>query len=207
MAVEQTKQVKIPDPKLQYEKTPAKIKKIIQVVDETGQTVNVERWVDWIETSGEESKVIKWHEWKKKLLKAADHTLDELKIEIEKMGGSPKKDSKKGVYAGIIELYKRRKVSDEEYAAKTTEDFEAEIEDYAVRQGRWSLGCPYNCGRSWTFKPTDDLTGFEPEDPAAMKGFDEKGNPTKGYLSWQPQPDGSVIFTCDRCGGIVELIK
>ena len=27
----------------------------------------------------------------------------------------------------------------------------------------------------------------------------------RGYLNWTPQPDGSVVFTCDRCGQIIIL--
>ena len=28
----------------------------------------------------------------------------------------------------------------------------------------------------------------------------------RGYLNWTPQPDGSVVFTCDRCGGKIRLV-
>jgi len=197
--------VKVPDPKTQWEKTPSRIKVKRQLTDpETGELVEVTRWSPWFEETGS----VTWKEWRNRVLLAADHTYDEMKLALEKMGGKPKKFSKKGVLAGVIELY-IRKVGPDEYDASSSSDFEKEIEDFAVRQGRWGLGCPHLCGRFWTFKPRDDLTGWVPEDIFAFKGpvTDEEGNilHERGYLNWQPQPDGSVKFICDQCNGEVIL--
>jgi len=203
--------VKVPDPKTQWEKTPSHIRVTRHVRDPvSGEEIEIIRWEPWFEEVEPGTvRVVSWKGWRDKILLAADHTYEEMKSNLEKMGGKPKKLSKKGVLAGVIELYKR-KIGSDEYDALTTADFEREIKDFAIRQGRWGLGCPHRCGRCWTFKPRNDLTGWIPEDPLAWKGpvTDEGGSilHERGYLNWQPQSDGSVKFKCDRCGRLVELI-
>jgi hypothetical protein len=98
------------------------------------------------------------------------------------------------------------KLGFEIYNADDESTLEEEFRSWAVKEGRWGLGCPNNCGRFWTFKPTEDLTSFEPEDPAAKNPYtDRNGNMHNGYLEWTPQSDGSVIFKCDNCGAEIKL--
>jgi len=200
-------EIVIPDPKLQWEKTPSRIKVKRQFTDpETGELVEVTRWGPWFEETGS----VTWKEWRDRVLLAGEHTYDEMKGNLEKMGGKPKKASKKGVLAGVIELYIRQ-VGWDEYESKTVADFEREIEEFAQKQGRWGLGCPHLCGRFWELKPTEDFSFFEPSDKMALTPFvDEEGVSHNGYLEWEWKHDeaGNLTgarFICDRCKGVVEL--
>jgi len=203
--------VKIPNVAEQWRKTPIK-RRIIEEYEDpvTGGIVKVPRWIWWVEGSGETAEVLKLDSVRDRLLLASEHSKAEMKRVLRQAGGRPKKDSKKGVLAGFIELY-IREVKDEEYAEKTSSEFEREIDDWFVREGRWGLGCPHNCGRFWEFKPTKDLSFFQPVDKLASTPFvDDEGISHNGYLEWRWKYDetGNLVgasFICDRCGKEVEL--
>jgi len=202
------KQVKIPDPKLQHKKTPALRRIFRKIVNpETEEETKVPKWIKITEGSGENIKVLRWHELIDRIIDyVKNRTLTECKQIYKHLTGEPYEgvNSKKAVAVKYIEWLFKIELDE----TKTTDEILQELkEKLSLKLGRWGLGCPHGCGRTWTFKPTDDLSGFEPEDPAAMRGVDEAGNPTNGYLNWQLQPDGTIRFVCDRCGNIVELIK
>ncbi len=94
----------------------------------------------------------------------------------------------------------------------------------------WGLGCPAGCGRFWEFTgdavdmvEETDADGvkrkwprskvgshFKPLDPEAYSGVDKDGKPTNGYLNFRPDPaapSNVKMFTCDRCGSEVRLVK
>lgn len=63
-------------------------------------------------------------------------------------------------------------------------------------KARWGLGCPSGDGWFCELKPTSDLSGFEPVDPSL-----------KMRLGWTENPDGSVSFTCSKCGAVIRLVR
>jgi len=200
--------VKIPDPAEQWKKTPIK-RKVVEEYEnpETGERIKVPRWIWWIEQTGEETvEILHLNDIRDRFLPANQRTEAEMQSILKEAGGIAKRDSKKGILAGFIELY-IRPISQSEYKKKGLADFEAEIEKWFKLASRWGLGCPYNCGRFWEFKPSSDLSNFQPVDLLAMSSTDEQGNLTNGYLKWQPQANGSVKFICDNCKGIILLSK
>jgi len=193
--------------KKQYEKTPAKRKIYVEYQDSNGKIISMPRWTLWTEEIEPENiEVLHWHDIRNMLFPLKKHKKAEIKKVLKRAGGKMKQDTKKGILAGFIELY-FRPVTDKEFEEKSLEGFGSELAELFIKAGRWGLGCPYNCGRFWEFKPSADLSFFEPSDPLAFSGTDEQGNPTNGYLKWQPQANGSVKFICDNCKGIILLSK
>ena len=191
-------EIKIPNPNSQYEKTPAKRRVIKKYEDpETGEIFEFPRWIVWIEGTGEESRIMKWNEWVEEIELVTGETFEDLKKLYLKLAGEEYsgKHSKKDIVGAIIKLY-----FGEDWGG-TIGQLLQNLKNRVVEKGRWGLGCPHDCGRFWEFKPTVDLTRFEPVDLVAMVGTDEQGNLTKGYLDWQ---EGK--FLCDKCGGVVELV-
>ncbi len=100
------------------------------------------------------------------------------------------------------------------------------LERHLAAKGEWGVGCPAGCGRFWALKVGDD-GAFTPADSAAyapVEGVyedkpepfpdeddrEEEKPPTEvktrnGYLDWRPQPDGSILLVCDRCGAEIRL--
>jgi len=199
--------IAIPDVKLQHAKTAALRRIKLEIENpETGRIEQTLRWVKITEDTGENVRVVNWKELFRKIKDYLENrTLEECKQLYEYLTGEPYEgvNSKKGMILAYIKLRFNVDLSN----LTTTEIIQKLGDELMPKLGHWGLGCPHGCGRHWEFKPTEDLTSFEPADPAAMKGVDEEGNPTRGYLNWQPQPDGTIRFVCDRCGNIVELIK
>lgn len=200
MAVE----VKIPDPARQYEKTPARRVKVEQVEDpETGETQTVKRWVTWMEGKGDSATIVKLDELIGRVPVQAAPLVSWMDL-YQQASGEPYvgTSSAKAVCAALLDLYGEPA---KDYDGVTLTVLKARLVTVLKRLGRWGLGCPHACGRFWEFKPTENFSGLDPSDPVASQGVDEEGSPTNGYLNWRPQPDGSTLFACDRCGGEVKL--
>lgn len=208
-----------PDRKTQFNKTPAKKRIIEEFTRQEEKVVGLNpdgspiietitikektpRWIEAIEGSGEQARILKWNEWLSQVRDCVQtKTVIDLKALYEKFAGEPYTgtETKRDVVLALIKLYFGIDVSG------TISKILTQLSELIVRQGRWGLGCPYRCGRCWEFQPNADLSKFEPVDPPASSGQDVEGKPTKGYLQWQPQPDGSVKFICDNCGGDITL--
>jgi len=204
--------VKIPDPKEQWKKTPGWRLVYETYLDPmTGEEIEIPRRRPWLEQTNEETVVLRWSDIRNKFLLAGGHKKEDLKRRLKHAGGKPKRDTKKGILAGVIELYKQREVTDEELDGKSIEEFEVELDEWFRRAGRWGLGCPHLCGRFWEFKPTEDFTFFEPVDRMAFTPFvDDEGVSHNGYLEWNWIYDvaGNLVgarFICDRCQKEVTL--
>lgn len=194
-----------PDPAEQYKKTPMAewVREKVETVGlgGTSATYVTARRIA-IREVGEMPKVLNVHEWLEGLLSDTAEALYVLSKAVNVKPTKPVNPTVPRIYTlkALLKSYKGVVESGDDERL-----LEQELRDWAARQGRWGLGCPAGCGRFWEFKPTSDLEGFEPVDPAAKEGVDEKGNPTNGYLNWSPQPDGSVKFRCDRCGAEITL--
>jgi hypothetical protein len=201
-------EVKIPNPAEQYRKTPAfeKVRVKYEYVTTDGRKVeeyrNEMRLA--IGDSGLEARVLTLADWLEEQLKDNAEALFTISKAVNVNAKKPEKIivSRSVIIKGLIRTYKGKVETtiDDEFT------LEEELRSWAVKEGRWGLGCPNNCGRFWTFKPTEDLKGFEPEDPAAKNPYtDRNGDTHNGYLEWTPQSDGSVIFKCDNCKAEIKL--
>jgi hypothetical protein len=201
-------EVKIPNPSEQYRKTPAfeKVRVKYEYVGLDGKKIQeyaTERRLA-IRGSGLEARILTLADWLEQQLTDDAEALFTIAKAVNVDAKKPEKVTvpRKIILKTLIGLYKGKVESNPEDEQALEEEFRS----WAVKQGRWGLGCPNNCGRFWTFKSTDDLKGFEPEDPAAKNPYtDRDGNMHNGYLEWIPQPDGSVIFKCDNCGAEIKL--
>jgi hypothetical protein len=191
-------EVKIPDASTQYRKTPAWVRVFREAVDEQGQPIKVAVRRFFTEGTGDEMRVLRWHEALGKVRDFVEnHTLDELKEGYQRITGEAYAgvSSKKGVLKGVLAFWFGFDQN------LTVDEMKAWALERVTQEGRWGLGCPAGCGRFWTFKPHDTY-GFIFCDPAAYIGIDEDGKPTHGYL----QVDMATrSFTCDRCGAIITL--
>jgi hypothetical protein len=201
-------EIKIPNPAEQYRKTPAfeKVRVKYEYVGLDGKTIQeyvTEKRLA-VRGSGLEARVLTLADWLEQQLTDDAEALFTIAKAVNVDAKKPEivTVSRSLILKSLIRTYKGTVES-------TTDDestLEEEFRSWAVREGRWGLGCPNNCGRFWTFKPTEDLKGFEPEDPAAKTPYtDREGNVYNGYLEWTPQSDGSVIFKCDNCRAEIKL--
>ena len=200
-------EITIPDPSKQYEKTPAYeyVRRKYEYTTLDGKTVVEYRTEKQTALEGEglETHVLRLHEWLDKLLKDDTEALFTIGKAVNLNAVKPVKATvqRKYILASLLQLYKGKVESNAEDEVALENEFKL----WAKSQGRWGLGCPNNCGRYWEFKPTEDLTGFEPVDPAAKTPFQTESGVKNGYLDWNPQMDGSIVFKCDRCGAEVKL--
>ncbi|RLJ02967.1 MAG: hypothetical protein DRP11_02135, partial [Candidatus Aenigmatarchaeota archaeon] len=172
--------VKKPDPTTQYAKTPAYCVRLLKT--DTGETVEHRRTLQF------EDKIIMWKDISDIIEGIVSRgTFEDLKKIYEAVTGRKYSGyyRKKDVLKKLLKFYfkyeepKPKKVL--EYVVYGIKKLRSIVESeekrlskifrkYAILSGRWGLGCPYNCGRHWIFKPSDDLSGFVPEDPYAMSG-------------------------------------
>ena len=193
-------EVTAPDPSTQYRKTPAWIRVFKTLQDDQGNPVKIEVRQFFREGTGENVRVLRWHEALDKVRDYVEnHTLAELKQVYERITGEAYEgvQSKKGVLKGVLAFWFG---FDQDL---TVDEMKAWALDRVMQEGRWGLGCPAGCGRFWAFKPHDTY-GFIFCDPAAYSGVDEEGQPTHGYLQVDPV---TRSFTCDRCGASVMLTE
>lgn len=203
-------EVKIPNPGRQYEKTPAfehvRVKREYSLLSgEKVEEYTTKRRLA-IGGIGLEARALTLAEWVEERLKDDAEALFTVSKAVNVNAKKPEKVtvSRKLILKALIETYKGKVESNPEDESA----LEEELGRWAVKEGRWGLGCPNGCGRFWWLKPTEDLKGFEPEDPAAKTQFtDEEGNVHGNYLKWTPQPDGSIIFKCDKCGAEIKLSR
>jgi hypothetical protein len=210
-------EIKIPNPAEQYGKVPAyelvrvKYETRYTMYDEAGNPIGERVEVTYatekrlaVRGSDLNAKVLSLKEWLEQQLTNDAEALFTIAKAVNVDAKKSKKVTvpRKIILKTLIGMYKGKVKSNPEDEQALEEEFRS----WAVREGRWGLGCPNNCGRFWTFKPTEDLKGFEPEDPVAKNPYtDRDGNTHNGYLEWTPQPDGSVIFKCDNCGAEIKL--
>jgi len=164
--------VKIPDPRIQHQKTPAWIRKIRRYLDSKGvEQTSIER-VTATEGTGLNTKALRWHELADRIQERYQNaTLAQLKAFYENIIGEPypstATQTKFAVAKSIIQQYF-------DITDGTALGLIARFREKLVHEGRWGLGCPHGCMRYWEFKPNDDLTGFIPVDPAAYTGEQPK---------------------------------
>ena len=225
-------EIRIPDPTKQYEKTPAWVRRWRQVISSTGQVEKLAEKQDFITGAGDTRNIWRWHELVARIKDFVEtKTLTELKAVYKELRDDDYvgTQTKLAVAKAILKFY----FSDAD--ATTPAEMLSILTDRIRRLGRWGLGCPHGCGRHWEFKPTADLTSFEPTDLAAVTGPQPKTleqftdlagihylneypdgrvvwemsppEPYYGYLNWHPQTDGKVLFACDKCGQEVKLVK
>jgi hypothetical protein len=223
--------VTMPDPATQYRKTPAWVRVFKEVLDEQGQPIKIAVKRFFMEGTGEDMRVFRWHEAVDRVRDYVEnHTLVELKQVFEKITGEPYEgtQSKKGVLKAVLVFWFG---FDQDLTM-------SEMKAWALNHlknnvGEWGLGCPNGCGRYWAFKVVGGKFMFK--DRAAWTGTQaevldewddtnpETGATThyyrirhwegdvqivtevpmnRGYLEAYPQEQR---FTCDRCGATITL--
>ena len=224
--------VTLPDPATQHRKTPAWIRVFRDVVDEHGQPTRVALRHLFTEGSGENLRVLRWHEAVDRVREyVEDHTLAELKQQYERIAGEPYDDvdSKKGVLRAVLALWFGfdEDLTLEEMKAWALARLRSDV-------GEWGLGCPGGCGRFWAFEVKNGRLVFA--DAAAYTGpqaevldewdvtIPETGETIHYYEIRHWSGEVQVVtevpvnrgyldvdvaaraFTCDRCGARIQVV-
>lgn len=170
--------VRAPNPDEQYGKTAAWVRKLSRIGE-----IYVQDRQPFTEGSGDNWRILSWRDLRDRVEDyVQNHTLEDLKQLYRKLTDEEYagEETKLGVVKALIKAYFNL-----EPAGNLTQLREIFL-NRVKAEGRWGLGCPYNCGRFWMLKPTADLKGWEPEAPEhrILNG----------------------TFRCDRCGGLIQLV-
>lgn len=172
----------IPNPKTQYLKSPT------FKFDKNGQPIVL----NFVSTEVINNFPIKWAELSDRLKDLFHNkSLEEFLTFFNEMTSNryPPISSKEQILKKIIELYFP--------GLQTPENADNALrlfDELLVTNGRWGLGCPGRCGEFWDFKPTADLSGFEPVDPNVSQ-----------KLRWLVNDDRSIYLQCDNCHTKIKL--
>lgn len=186
--------VKIPDPKKQYEKTPVYVDKAVTVKDKNGKDIATTQKIMLTQGTGQAATVVKYSDLDKLITDSKKASKTELltgvsvaSVEAAFNKAHPETHGRWGL--GCPHNCGRF------WEFKPNDKLDGWIpEDPVAIKGEAMPVLHKDKGY------VSPVTGEPVEDPTEPV-------PTNGYLDWRQEKDGSVTFTCDRCQSPVKLEK
>jgi hypothetical protein len=171
----------MPDPRLQYQKTPVRVDIIESATLPDGAT---QSFISTTETG----------DTYKTLIAEAQPEIDAYTQKITELTA---KDTAKSASTKIfldaptVDVAPSKLDELIAFLPDGTDVTDSEAVEAALQvKGELGVGCQGGCGRFWTLKPTTDMQSYTPKHDA----------PNIRQL-----PDGSIRINCDRCGHVTVL--